>query len=145
MLINLKNGHMPFFNGSGLIACTNSGIITHEYFGSRVEITSWQPRLIIDSCNLSHLLSKIIGFSVVCNPVIGNGFISFTGCILEPDKPASYHLYKVTERGVARVSNRVTFSGFWTPREDVKVLDYNSFSCGNRKKKILKGYIESIF
>ena len=129
---------MPFCNGSGLIVCINSGTIIHEYFGSKAKVTSWQPMLLMDSCGLDVLMSEITGFSVVRNPVIGNEFISFTGCVLEPNKPASYYLYKVTKGGISRVSNNVVFSGFWTPKECVKALDHNSFYYG--KRKVLKDH-----
>jgi hypothetical protein len=136
MLSQSLKGHMPFVNSNGFIMCTNEGVISHEYFGSITRINSWQPKLVTG--DLGHLVSQIRGFSVVCNPIIGCDFVSFTGCILEPNRPASYRLYKVTKNGVEVVSRRITFSGFWTPRKEVRISDHNSFTYG--KKKTLKSY-----
>jgi hypothetical protein len=134
----LMDGHMPFENQYGFVVCRDSGIASHSYFGSEVEVTAWKPEIILGDQRLSELMPLLDHFSVVCNPVLWDGHISFTACTLEDDKPASYFLYTVSARGLTQISSLVTFSGFSLPDQKVRITSYNTFSYRGVNKSLNK-------
>jgi hypothetical protein len=126
---------MPFENKYGLIACKKVGVASHSYFGNAVEVVSWRPSVISGGFGLSRIMKEFERFSVVCNPVIWDGLISFTACILENDKPASYFLYNLDKNGLRKLSGRPLFSGFSIPDQEARISDHNSFKY--KKTKVL--------